>query len=114
MLTTIHWNILRSLMNRIIPQDDFPDAWEAGVGDYLARQFERDLHPQVETYRLGLEALEAESQAFSGKSFIELDPFTQDVILARLETGQVIASWPVNPNEFFHMVIEHVMEGYYS
>ena len=53
------------MMNRIIPQDDFPDAWEAGVGNYLARQFKRDLGSQVENYRLGLETLEAESQAFA-------------------------------------------------
>jgi hypothetical protein len=114
MLTSIHWNVLRSLMNRIIPQDDFPDAWQAGVGDYLERQFQRDLRSQLDTYKLGLEALEAESQVFAGKSFTELDAFTQDRILARLETGQVIVPWPVNPSEFFHMVIEHVMEGYYS
>jgi len=114
MLTSNHWNILRSLMNRIIPQDDFPDAWEAGVGNYLARQFDRDLHSQVETYHLGLEALEAESQAFAGKGFTELDTSAQDVILSGLEAGQVTLSWLVNPTEFFHMVIEHVMEGYYS
>ena len=114
MLTSNHWNILRSLMNRIIPQDDFPDAWEAGVGNYLARQFEGDLRSQVETYHLGLEALEAESQASAGKGFTELDTSAQDVILSRLEAGQVTLSWLVNPTEFFHMVIEHVMEGYYS
>ena len=114
MLTTSHWSILRSLMNRIIPQDDFPDAWQAGVRDYLARQFEHDLHAQVETYRLGLEALETESQALAGKSFTELDTSIQDTILTRLEAGQVIAPWTVNPAEFFHMVIDHVMEGYYS
>jgi hypothetical protein len=114
MLTSNDWNILRSLMNRIIPQDDFPDAWEAGVGDYLARQFDIDLHSHVETYQLGLEALEAESQAFAGKGFTELDASAQDVILSLLEAGQVTLSWPVNPTEFFHMVIEHVMEGYYS
>ena len=114
MLTSNHWNILRSLMNRIIPQDDFPDAWEAGVGNYLARQFERDLRSQVDTYHLGLEALEAESQAFAGRGFSDLDASAQDLILSRLEAGQATSSWPVNPAEFFHMVIEHVMEGYYS
>lgn len=102
------------MMNRIIPQDDFPDAWEAGVGDYLARQFERDLRPQVETYHLGLEALEAESQAFAGKGFTELDTSAQDLILSQLEAGQVTLSWPLNPIAFLHMVIAHVMEGYYS
>jgi hypothetical protein len=114
MLTSNHWNILRSLMNRIIPQDDFPDAWEAGVGDYLARQFERDLRSQVESYHLGLEALEAESQALAGKGFTALDTSAQDMILSRLEAGQVTLSWLVDPTKFFHMVIEHVMEGYYS
>jgi len=114
MLTADHWNTLRSMMNRIIPQDDFPNAWDAGVGNYLSRQFERDLQPQVENYRLGLETLEAESQAYAGKSFTELDASTQDMLLSRIETGQVTLSWLVNPTEFFHMVIEHVMEGYYS
>ena len=101
-------------MNRIIPQDDFPNAWDAGVGDYLARQFEGDLRVQVETYRLGLNALEAESQAFAGKPFTELDTSEQDVILSLLETGQVTNSWPMEPTRFFYTVIEHVMEGYYS
>jgi hypothetical protein len=114
MLTSNHWNTLRSLMNRIIPQDDFPNAWDVGVGNYLSRQFERDLQHQVQNYRLGLETLEAESQAFAGKSFTELDTSAQDMILSRLEAGQVTLSWFVNPTEFFHMVIEHVMEGYYS
>ena len=114
MLTQSHWNTLRSLMNRIIPQDGFPDAWEAGVGDYLVGQFERDLRPQVETYKLGLEALEAESQALASKGFTELDTAMQDVILKRLEAREVVSSWPVNPAEFFHMVNQHVMEGYYS
>ena len=114
MLTADHWNTLRSMMNRIVPQDDFPNAWDVGVGNYLSRQFERDLQHQVENYRLGLEKLEAESQAFAGKGFTELDTSAQDVILSRLEAGQVTLSWLVNPPEFFHMVIEHVMEGYYS
>jgi Gluconate 2-dehydrogenase subunit 3 len=114
MLTADHWNTLRSMMNRIIPQDAFPNAWEAGVGNYLSRQFEGDLHSQVKIYQLGLEVLEAESQAYAGKSFIELDASTQDMILSRLETGQVTLLWPVNSTEFFHMVINHVMEGYYS
>jgi hypothetical protein len=101
-------------MNRIIPADDFPDAWEAGIGDYLARQFELDLRPQLEIYQLGLEALEAECQDSVGIGFAGLDAAAQDVILGRIETGQVMSSWPVDPAEFFRIVIEHVMEGYYS
>src|SRR5262245_6513023 len=111
MLTTTHWNTLRTLMNRIVPPDDFPAAWEAGVGDYLARQFEHDLSPQVEIYQLGLEALEVEAQVFASKGFTELDDAQQDELLSRIEAGQVLSSWNVDPIEFFHMVITHIMEG---
>lgn len=114
MLTPPHWNTLRALMDRLIPPDDFPGAWEAGVGDYLARQFERDLRPQLEMYRLGLEALEAEAQASAGIGFAALDIPAQDAVLRRIETGQVTAPWPVDPAGFFRLVTEHVMEGYYS
>lgn len=30
---------LRAAVDRIIPADDYPSAWQAGVGDYLAQQF---------------------------------------------------------------------------
>ncbi len=114
MLTPNHWNTLRALMNRIIPADDFPSAWEAGVGDYLARQFERDLQAQLEMYRLGLEALEAEAQFVAGKDFGELETAAQDSILSHVESGQVTTSWAVDPVNFFRAVTEHVIEGYYS
>ena len=26
---------LRTLLDRIIPPDDYPGAWQSGVGDYL-------------------------------------------------------------------------------
>ena len=114
LLTTLQWNILRALINRIIPPDDFPGAWEAGVGDYLARQFELDLRPQLGIYRLGLEALEAETHVSMGTGFAELDSQAQDELLSRIETGQIMSLWPVDPAEFFRTVTEHVMEGYYS
>ena len=36
---------LRAMVDRLIPPDDFPGGWEAGVGDYLARQLSGDLRP---------------------------------------------------------------------
>ena len=105
---------MRALMNRVIPPDDFPDAWDAGVGDYLARQFELDLREQSEMYRLGLEALEAEALASAATGFAGLDASAQDAILSRLEAGEAMSSWPVDPAKFFRTVTEHVMEGYYS
>ena len=105
---------LQALVDRIIPPDDFPSGWQAGVGDYLAGQFERDLRPQLERYRAGLDALDAEARAAAGVGFAELDAAGQDALLGRVEAGQVQADWPIDPAGFFHDAIEHAMEGFYS
>jgi len=105
---------LQALVDRIIPPDDFPSGWQAGVGDYLAGQFERDLRPQLERYRAGLDALDAEARAAAGVGFAELDAAGQDALLSRVEAGQVQADWPIDPAGFFYDAIEHAMEGFYS
>jgi hypothetical protein len=105
---------LQALVDRISPADDFPSGWQAGVGDYLAGQFERDLRPQLERYRAGLDALDAEARAIAGVGFVELDAAGQDALLGRVEAGQVQADWPIDPAAFFRDAIEHAAEGFYS
>jgi hypothetical protein len=114
MLTEQQHATLRALVDRIIPADDFPSGWQAGVGDYLAGQFERDLRPQLDHYRAGLDALNAEAQANSGARFAELDAEHQDALLLRIEAGTVKTPWPIEPAAFFQMAVEHAMEGFYS
>src|SRR2546422_970402 len=75
------------------PADDFPGGWQAGGGVSLARQFERDLHPQLDRYRAGLDALDAEGQAGAGLRFAELDAADQDALLRRVEAGAVTVAW---------------------
>ena len=122
MLSPNQQTTLHALMDRIIPPDEDPGAWEAGVGDYMARQFERDLRDRLDFYRAGLDALEAEA-AVSGLAsapagtvthFAALAAEQQDALLKRIEAGQVAAAWPINPAEFFQTVVQHVHEGYYS
>lgn len=112
-LTPAHLTTLRCLMDRIIPPDEDPGAWEAGVGDYLLRQFEGDLRDQRDHYRSGLEALEAEALA-AGAAFSALPSTEQDALLRRIEAGVVVHAWPVDPAQFFAAVVQHVIEGYYS
>ena len=114
MLTELQRTTLRALVDRIIPADDFPSGWQAGVGDYLARQFERDLRPQLDRYRVGLDALDAEAQAGTSARFAELDAADQDALLRRVEAGAVTVAWPIDPAAFFHAAVEHAMEGFYS
>jgi hypothetical protein len=114
MLTESQHTALRALVDRIIPADDFPSGWQAGVGDYLAGQFERDLRPQLDHYRIGLDALDAEAQANTGARFAELDAAEQDALLRRIEAGRVTTAWPIDPAAFFQVAVEHAMEGFYS
>src|SRR5579864_489543 len=114
MLSPKQLNTLRAAVDRIIPQDDYPGGWEAGVGDYLARQFERDLKDMLRLYAAGLEALDAEAHALYGNDSAALEPPSQDALLARLEHGQVTTAWSTPAAEFFDLLVNHTMEGYYS
>src|SRR5262245_169995 len=114
MLSRDQQTTLHALMDRIIPPDEDPGAWDAGVGDYLARQFERDLRDSVDFYRAGLDALEAEARAGASASFASLSAAEQDALLRRVEAGHVAQPWTVDPARFFQTVVQHVGEGYYS
>jgi hypothetical protein len=105
---------LRALVDSLIPADDFPGGWEVGVGDYLAGQFVGDLRPLLDQYRAGLDALDAEAQARAGVPFSALEPDAQDALLGRIEAGEVVAAWPVDPMLFFRQAVEHAAEGYYG
>jgi hypothetical protein len=114
MFSDIQTNTLQAVVNRIIPPDDWPGGWEAGVGDYLFRQFERDLNDAAETYRQGLDALEAEAQAAGSAGFVAIDAAAQDALLSRVEQGDVQTQWATDPAHFFVMLVDHCAEGFYS
>jgi hypothetical protein len=109
-LTARQTAVLRAAMDRVIPPDDYPGAWDAGAGDYLLGQFDRDLAGLVETYRAGLDALDAAAVAAGGAGFPELDAAAQDTLLARVEAGDVSAELA----RCFALLVAHTMEGYYS
>jgi hypothetical protein len=114
MLTPQQIQTLRSVIDCLIPPDDFSGGWEAGVGDYLLQQFERDLRPQLEMYRAGLDALDQEARASTGQPFAALMPEAQTALLEKIEQGQVITDWSVSPADFFRQLVDHAMEGYYG
>lgn len=114
MLNQQQLTILETLVNVIIPPDVDIGGWEGGVGDYLLHQFEGDLNPLLDTYRLGLMALDAEVQSVTGRHLHELDPQAQAEFVANIEGGQVQTHWPIDPATFFSMLVEHCAEGFYS
>jgi hypothetical protein len=113
-LTETEQTILQAVVDRIIPPDDYPGAWEAGVGDYIARQLEGDLRSMLRMVRDGLTALDAEAVAQYGHSFIDLDAEQQDGLLRHVEAGNVKTSWPVSPARCFAQWVHLTGEGYYS
>jgi hypothetical protein len=105
---------LCAVLDRIIPPDDFPSATQNGVLQYLERQFDGDLQPLLETYHAGLDALHHECSEHYAQDFAHLAPPQQDIVLSRIERGEVAATWPVQPKQFFRLLTQHCAEGYYS
>ncbi len=113
-LTEEQQHTLRAAVDRIIPPDDYPGAWQCGVGDYLARQFESDLRPMLDDYCAGLSALEAESVARFQQTFVLLSEEEQDTMLRHIEAGEVLTAWNVTPRLFFNLLVNTTAEGFYS
>jgi hypothetical protein len=105
---------LQAVVDRIIPADDYPSGWEAGVGEYLLRELSTDLAPRLAAYRGGLDALDDEAQRIAGCPFADLDPARQDELLIWIEAGETAAVWPISSTIWFRMLVEHAIEGYYG
>jgi gluconate 2-dehydrogenase subunit 3-like protein len=105
---------LRAAVDRIIPPDDYPGAWESGVGDYLERQFEKDLRPMLDNYRAGLTSLEAESIERFQQGFSLISDDERDIVLSCIEAGEVLTVWEVEPRFFFDLLVNTTAEGFYS
>lgn len=106
---------LKALIDRLIPADDFPSGWEAGVGNYLARHWASDLKEQAPLIKTGLDCLEAEAKArHEGQSFASLPEEQQDRLLRAVELGEVVTSWEVSPARFLSLLAQLSAEGYYS
>ncbi len=93
---------LRAAVNRIIPADDYPNGWEAGVGSYLAALFARE--PRfVPVYQSGLDEMDAQAQAVAGSGLADLTAAQQDVFLTQIEASS-----------FFGLLVQQCMEGFYA
>jgi hypothetical protein len=113
-ITTQQRETLRAAVDRIIPPDDYPGAWQSGVGDYLERQFEDDLRPVLDSYRAGLTALEAECIARFQQGFTLISAEERDTLLRYIEAGEVLTAWDVAPRFFFDLLVNNTAEGFYS
>lgn len=108
--------LLGEISNQIVPADEFPGARELGVVVFIDRLL-REAHPDwLVIYREGLENLETACREEYGKPFAGLSSEEQVGFLKKLAGGGMpLETWGAFPSdEFFEMVRNHVMQGYYS
>ncbi len=117
-LTPPQLTALRSLLDRIIPADDFPGALTAGTDTYVLRHLLGDCTEEAHALLLGLTQLDAETVACHGahQTFATLLPTQQDALLADLAAARPMTPWPpqLPAAPWFHRLVELAHEGFYA
>lgn len=132
---------VEAIADRLIPADHLsPGGKDCGCAVFIDRQlagefgraarlynkppfarglptqgYQGDLTP-AGRWRLGLAALDDHALAHLGKSFVQLTPAQQDVVLAGLEDGTILLKLKpsFSTREFFELVLQNVMEGFFA
>ncbi len=114
-LTTLNPHEARTataIFERMFPADDeTPGATAIGVVDYVDRALAGAYRDKVETYRLGLRALDAAAKARHGAAFADCVAEQQDRLLADLERGELASFRAPRATAFFEMLRTHLQEG---
>jgi hypothetical protein len=118
---------LAAVVERIIPQPDRSEETKIPVVPWIDEKLYEDkrdgyryeeLPPQREAWRMGLAGIDETARAlFDGKAFVELDPLSQDAVLARVAGGDAPgAVWERMPaGRFFKSVLSiTVVKIYYA
>jgi gluconate 2-dehydrogenase alpha chain len=106
---------LDAFFEQLFPADEYgPGASSLGVTQYLDRALSGPYGRHLETYRLGVDALEAESLDRFGKPFAEGDPVQQQELIAALEQGSAPSFRAIDGKAFFELVRSHLQEGLFA
>jgi gluconate 2-dehydrogenase gamma chain len=115
-LTAAEKTALGHLCQQIIPADAFPGARDLGVVDFIERTLQ-EAHPDwIVVYRAGLRSTDLSSQHMHGRPFADLPFAQQKELLEKMESDDLPQlEWSgVAGSDFFAMVRDHTMQGYYS
>ncbi|THF87677.1 hypothetical protein E7T09_00035 [Deinococcus sp. KSM4-11] len=106
---------LTALVDCLIPADDFPSGWEAGVGSFLTSIFGRELRERRAEFGRGLDALDAEAQVRHGREFAGLTAAEQHALVTQLLDGDARTDWgALTAADYLQWVIRLCMQGYYG
>lgn len=105
---------LSAVVDCLVPPDDFPGAYDAGVCNYIEQLLQTDLAEHAEFFRAGIDAIDGEALAIYNAPFAVLPHDQQIAILENIESGTVRTSWAIAPTRFFAMLVNTTAEGYYT
>jgi gluconate 2-dehydrogenase gamma chain len=108
--------LLDSIVEQIIPTDDFPGGKWANVSNFIDKQLVTYYKVHKLEYRDGLSAFEKTVIQLKGKKFQELSFPEQTAILEKMETGEFPGDYwkDHSPSGFFDMVRQHSLQGFYG
>ena len=122
--------LLDSLVEQIIPTDEWPGAKDAGVTNYIDKQLVGPLSRHQDKYRKGLAAVVESCKKLYQKQFEELSWDEQTDFLKKMESGKLpgllkgekkgdVQQEPELWNDgfdrqFFGLLRDHSMQGFYG
>jgi gluconate 2-dehydrogenase alpha chain len=114
-LSVAEASTLDALFEQLFPADENgPGASSIGVTQYLDRALSGPYAHHLETYRLGVYALDAESERRFGKSFAETDGAQQSELIGALEQNAAPNFRVIEAKAFFELMRSHLQEGLFS
>src|SRR5262249_49831174 len=114
-LSVTEASTLDALFEQLFPADESgPGASAIGVIQYLDRALSGPYRHLLETYRLGVYALDAESERRFGKRFADSDSSQQRGLIGALERDSAPSFQAVDAKTFFELVRSHLQEGLFS
>jgi gluconate 2-dehydrogenase alpha chain len=114
-LNTAEGECLAAIADRIFPTDEHSEgATDLGVVTYIDRSLLGAYFEQLDSYRLGLAALNRAAEARHHRSFAACTAEQRDAMLIEMEEGQFPEMKTPSPAAFFNMVKLHVQEGLFS
>jgi gluconate 2-dehydrogenase alpha chain len=107
--------ILEVFFEQLFPADENgPGATSIGVMQYLDRALSGPYAHHLETYRLGLIALDREAFSQYGSAFLRLNPQQQQQLIELLDIGSTSQFLAVRAKTFFELVRSHLQEGLFA
>lgn len=108
--------LVDAVAEQIIPADRDPGAHEACVVCFIDKQLDGPYASSADRYHKGLRYLTQTSRKMFGDVFERLSWPDQTRVLQALESGKAPKElWPdLSPRDFFNMVREHTMQGFYG